>query len=172
MFSPNTRDECKQSLLLSIYKLVQAIETDDDGQHPTWLANSIHSDTREYFNAERWKPSPVYEGILTRIPTGEVLTLHIRMWQAETPEDEERSQQWGTGKVVKIESLYRPADGARFGLMPTGKRKPRSFQCRAAVFASLKVWKGKLTPQQAQAREPFYRHETLPPVQDSQEARA
>ncbi|MDV6376377.1 hypothetical protein [Deinococcus arenicola] len=172
MSIPNSRDGYKQSLLLDIYKLVQAIETDDSSNYPTSLAQSIHSDTREYFNAERWKPSPVYEGILTRIPTGEVVTLHIRMWQAETPEDEQRCQQWVTGKVVKIERLYRPDDGARFGLVPTGKRNPRSFQYRAVVSSSLKVWRGKLTPQQAQARKPFYHHETIPPVQYNQEASA
>ncbi|QLG13329.1 hypothetical protein HLB42_20605 (plasmid) [Deinococcus sp. D7000] len=172
MPSPSSRDEYKKNLLLNIYQLVQATLTDDDSIHPTWVANSIHSDTREYFNAERWKPSPVYDGILTRIPTGEVLTLHIRMWQAETPADEERCQQWVTGRVVKIESLYRPDDGARFGLVPTGKRKPRSFQYRATVSSSLKVWQGRLTPQQAQAREPFYHHETIPPVQYHQEASA
>ncbi|WP_156953180.1 hypothetical protein [Deinococcus frigens] len=101
-----------------------------------------------------------------------MLTLHIRMWHAETPEDEERSQQWVTGKVVKIESLYRPDDGARFGVVPTGKRNSRSFQYRAVVSSSLKVWRGKLTPEQAQAREPFYHHETTAPVQDPQEASA
>ncbi len=168
----DSRNEYKQALLLSIYQLVQAIETDDDSAHPTYVAQSIHNDTREFFNAERWKPSPVYDGITVRIPVGEVLTLHLRLWQPETPADEERSQQWVTGKVVKIHRLYRPDDGARFDLVPTGKRNPRSFQYRATVSSSLKVWRGRLTPQQAQAHEPFYHHETTAPVQYHQEVSA
>ncbi|MBB5366294.1 hypothetical protein HNQ08_005423, partial [Deinococcus humi] len=49
----NSRDEYKQALLLSIDRLVQATPTDDDSIHPPWVAQSIHNDTREFFNAER-----------------------------------------------------------------------------------------------------------------------
>ena len=160
-----SRDEYKPALLLSIYQLVQAIETDDDSTHPTWVARSIHQGTREYFNAERWKPSPVYDGIMARIPTGEVLTPHLQQWRAEPGEDPRRSQQWITGKVLEIHSLYRPNDGARFEIVPSGKRKPCSVQYRAATSTSLKVWTGRLTPEQAEARAPFYDHETIPPMQ-------
>jgi len=67
----------------------------------------------------------------------------------------------GHEKVVKIGLLYRPNDGARFALVSVGKRNSRSFQYRATVSSSLKVWGGRLTPQQA--HETFSHHETVPP---------
>ena len=80
---PKTREEYKAAILHNIYRLVQALELDDDRDSPTWTAQSIHHDTREYFNAERWKPRPVNEGIRAKLPVGEVLTFRIQKWTPE-----------------------------------------------------------------------------------------
>lgn len=168
---PETREEYKSAILHNIYRLVQALETDDDSEYPTGIAQSVHYDTREYFNAERWKPRPVHEGIRARIPAGEVLTFRIQHWLPE-PGNERPGYTFLTGRLLEIcDVAYSREDGARFKVIPTGKRNPREYTYRVAFSTSLKVWQGKLTPEQAQARTPLYEHQLILPVQ-YQEAKA
>ena len=86
--------------------------------------------------------------------------------------DKERSQQRVTGEVTKVDCLDRPDDGARLEVVPTGQRNPHSFQSRAGISSSLKIWKGQLTPLQAQACEPFSHFDTIPPLQCREELSA
>lgn len=168
---PKTREEYKAAILHNIYRLVQALELDDDRDSPTWTAQSIHHDTREYFNAERWKPRPVNEGIRAKLPVGEVLTFRIQKWTPEAG-DPRPGHQFVTGRLVEIRDLYYSRDdGANFQVVPTGKRNPREYSYRVACGQSLKVWRGKLTETEAAARTPLYEHEKIPTVQyDKEEA--
>lgn len=165
---PQTRDEYKAAILQNIYRLVQALELDDPSEYPEGIARNIHHDTREFFHADRWKPRPVFEGVQARIPRDEVLTFRFQTWEPQSPEEAERAILWLSGRVSEIKSLYNPDDGASFQIIPTGKRNPRQFNYRVAQGASLQVWHGKLTPEQAQGRAPFYEHSTQ--AQKPQEA--
>ena len=139
--NPQTRDEYKAAILHKIYRLVQAIELDDQAEYPVGIAQGIHYDTREFFNAERWKPRPVNASARARIPTGEVLTLRVQNWTPE-PGDEQRCYSFVTGRLVEVGDVpYSRDDGARFQVIPTGKRNPRDYTYRVGYGRSLKVWK-------------------------------
>lgn len=162
MPSPTSRDEYRQSLLHDLYQLVQAIETDDERDMPVHRAQGIFHDTREYFNRQRWQPTPVYGGLLAHIPQKEMLTLRLQHRADE-------AAVWVTGQVTAIEPHDRPYDSAQFQIIPVGCRNPRRYTYRAAVGCALTVWRGKLAPQQAGRCLPLYDHVAAPPIQ-AQEA--
>ncbi|WP_420594313.1 hypothetical protein [Deinococcus sp.] len=70
MSSPETRDEYRHQLLFGLYQLVQAIETDDDTASPVSLAQRLHHDARQYVDRERWRPTPVYDGVTAHCRQG------------------------------------------------------------------------------------------------------
>lgn len=169
---PQTRDEYKAAILHNIYRLVQALELDDRTEYPEGIAQGIHYDTREFFNAERWKPRPVNASARERIPTGEVVTFRIQNWKPE-PGDEHRCYVFVTGRLLDVGDVhYTREDGARFSLIPTGKRNPREYTYRVGYGRNLKVWQGKLTEAQAAERPALYEHEQTPPVSSEKEERA
>lgn len=161
---PQTRDEYKIALLHNIYRLVQALELDDTSEYPIGIAQGIHYDTREFFNAERWKPRPVNASARALIPVEEVVTLRVQHWKPETG-DARPGYTFVTGRLVEIGDVpHSRDDGARFQVIPTGKRNPREYTYRVGHGRSLKVWKGRLTEAQAQTRAPLYEHEQTPPA--------
>lgn len=168
---PKTRDEYKGAILHDIYRLVQALELDDTSQYPVSIAQGIHHSTREFFNADRWKPRPVFDSATERIPLGEVMTLRVQHWQP-APGDDQGDERPGyvfvTGRLEKISGVpYSYDDGACFHIIPTGKRNAREHTYRVGYGRSVKVWKGRLTEAQANARTPFYEHGQPPRQQEA-----
>lgn len=168
---PETRGEYKAAILHNIYRLVQALELDDPSVYPAGIAQSIHHDTREFFNADRWKPRPVFDSARARIPLGEVLTFRVQHW-LPVPGDDQGDERPGyvfvTGQLEEISGVpYSHDDGACFHIVPLGKRKSREHTYRVGYGRSLKVWKGRLTEAQASARPPFFEHEQTPRPQEA-----
>ncbi|WP_261665437.1 hypothetical protein [Deinococcus sp. Marseille-Q6407] len=134
-----TREEYRQALMHDICKLVQMIEADhDDGA--VWLAQSIHHDTRSYFDRDRWKPQPVAAGIMAHVPKDQPVTLVI---QHHTYHDGGR--QVVRGKVEEMHAAYKPDDGAQFSVIPQRCRNPRHYQYKHQRTSSLTVYAGYLS---------------------------
>lgn len=165
MTYPQTRDEYRARILHDIFRLVQCIEA-DQGDHGSaeHLARGIHSNVREYFNRERWKPTPVHEGIRARVPLGSPLPLLI---QHHGGEDGRRTVQ---GRLQAIHHPPRPYDGAEFEIVPRGCRKPRRYWYRAGAGAALTVYPGWIEGRELERTRPLYEHEAVPHLQDQEEA--
>lgn len=158
----SSREDYRKRILHDIFKLVQMVEADDD-QWAESVARAIHYDVREYFNQNRWRPTPVYDGIRALLPLEEPLTLLIYHHREGA-----NGRKFIQGRITKIDPVYSPDDGARLEFIPRGCRNPRTIGYRAGSAASLTVWRG-LVPEAALARvQPLYHHETLPPIQYDQ----
>ncbi|MDP9766110.1 hypothetical protein [Deinococcus enclensis] len=153
---PQTRDEYRAAILFQIYQLVQAVEADNPGEHHTaqWTARNLHNDVREYFNAERWKPRPVYDGIRALVPLDTPLTLLIVHHQ----EHANGNQRFVQGRVDAISTVYQPSDGATFSVIPRGCRKPCQYAYWARAGASLTIWPGWVPETRLKEVTPLYEH--------------
>lgn len=154
---PQTREEYRAAIMFQIYQLVQAVEADDPGEYNNtqWVARNLHNDVREYFNADRWRPRPIYDGIRARVPLETPLSLLIT-YHREHDHDNARFVQ---GRLVEISPVYQPRDGATFKIIPKGCRNPRTYSYHAGWGASLTIWPGHV-PQTGKAGvKPLYDHE-------------
>lgn len=160
MIYPQTRDEYRARLMHDIFRLVQHIEADDNEHYTAEsLARSLHSDVREYFNTERWKPCPVYEGICARVPLDQPLTLLMQLYDG--PEGRRTIQ----GRVQAIRHPGRPSDGAEFEVIPKGCRKARRYWYKAGRGAALAVYSGWLEEGALERTRPLYEHEAAPRIE-------
>lgn len=157
---PQTRDEYRAQIMQDVCKLISLVESDwNEHQTAEALARGLHYDVREYFNMDRWKPTPVYAGICTRVPTDQPLTLFIHH------HDGVNGRQIVQGRITAIKSPYRPNDGAEFEIVPRGCRKVRKYFYWPGVGASLSVCAGWVEAAQPEGAGALYHHEMLPPVQ-------
>jgi len=157
---PQTRDEYRARLMHDIFRLVQHIEADDN-EHSSAesLARGIGYDVREYFNVQRWKPSPVHEGICARVPLEQPLTLLMQF------HDGENGRRILQGRIQVIRHPGRPHDGAEFEIIPRGCRKARRYWYRAGPGAALTVYPGWLEGRELERRRPLYEHEAAPRIE-------
>ena len=159
MTYPQTRQEYRARIVQDIFKLVQQIEADyDEHGSAERLARGLHSDVREYFNAERWKPTPVYDGLRDRVTLGTPLSLLI------VHHGGQGGRQFVQGRVTALHGQARPFDGAQFEVVPRGCRNPRRYSYRAGVGASITVYPGCVPEMRLEQVCPLYHHAAAPPI--------
>jgi hypothetical protein len=164
---PQTRQEYRASIMQDIYQLVQQIETDRDehGQAES-LARGLHYSVREYFNAERWKPTPIFDGLRDRVTLGTPLSLLI------VHHDGHNGRQFVQGRVTALHSQHRPFDGAQFEIVPRGCRNPRRYSYRAGAGAFITAFPGYVPETRLEQVRPLYHHAASPPIQYDQASAA
>lgn len=158
--SYQTRQEYKEAMMQDIYLLVQAIETEDEKGR--YVAHSLYHNVREFFHADRWKPTPVSDTLTRMIPRDELLTFRFQHFEPQCESDRDRAVLWVTGRMTALHARYSPEDGAYFDVVPVGIRKPRRYGYRTGHGTSLTIWKGKVTPEDVNRREPLFDHATMP----------
>ena len=160
MTYPKTRDEYRAQIMRDVCQLVGMIEA-DHGEYNSAeaLARGLHYSVREFFDADRWKPTPVFEGICARVPQGQPLTLCFQAYEGE------EGRHVMQGRVTAIRPPGRPNDGAEFELVPRGCRNARRWWYRAGVGASLVIYSGFVEAARREQVQPLYRHETMPRVE-------
>ncbi|MFC5849629.1 hypothetical protein [Deinococcus petrolearius] len=167
MTYPQTRDEYRARIMADIFKLVQHIESDfNEYSTAETLARGLHFDVREYFNAERWKPTPVYDGLRDRVTLGTPLSLLI------VHHGGHNGRQFVQGRIIDLHSQARPFDGAQFEIVPKGCRNPRRYSYRAGVGASITVYPGHVPETWLEQVRPLYHHAAEPPIQYDQASAA
>lgn len=160
MTYPTTRSEYRAQIMQDVCRLVGMIEADhNEHGRAEALARGLHYSVREFFETDRWRPTPVYQGICAHVPQGQPITLCL---QYHDGPDGRRVIQ---GRITAIRPPGRPQDGAEFELVPRGCRKARRWWYRAGVGASLAVHPGFVEAALREQVQPLYHHETRPPVQ-------
>lgn len=167
MTYPQTRDEYRARIMQDIFKLVQYIESDlSEHSSAEALARGLHYDVREYFNAQRWKPTPVYDGLRGRVTLETPLSLLI------VHHDGQNGRQFVQGRVTALHSQHRPFDGAQFEIVPKGCRNPRHYSYRAGAGAAITIYAGHVAETRLEAVRPLYHHAALPPIRYDQASAA
>jgi hypothetical protein len=163
MTYPKTRSEYRARIMQDVCRLVSMVEADhNEHSSAEALARGLHYDVREFFDADRWRPTPVFDGICAHVPQGQPLTLCFQAYEGE------EGRHVLQGRVTVIRPPGRPQDGAEFELVPRGCRKARRWWYRAGVGASVAVYAGFIEAAQRDRVQPLYHHETLQFVQHAQ----
>ncbi|AFZ69777.1 hypothetical protein [Deinococcus peraridilitoris] len=158
---PKTREEYKAAILEQVTRLMGHVLADDPGEHSQaeYIAKQIHYDVRELFNKERWKPTPILDGIRARVPLNERVTLLIHR------HDERNGRTFEQGIITAIHSAQSHRDGAAFDFVPRGCRKPRRYYYHANQGSCLKVFRGYVSEEAAATVTPLLEFAPLPFIQ-------
>jgi hypothetical protein len=162
-----SREDYRTGIREGLYRLAGLVEADfDPHDQAVVLARSLHYEVREYFNSQRWKATPVYDGICARVPLEVPVTLLIIHHREHA-----RGREWVQGKLQAIHSPHRPNDGAEFVMVPRRCRRSRTYHYRAWVGAELSVYPGFVDESGDDGPRhptPLYQHAAMPPIQDQQ----
>lgn len=157
---PETRDECRASILAKVYQLVQAVESDiNEHGNAEFVARQLEYDVREYFKLDRWKPTPINDGLKARVPLNQPVTLEI-IHHRESADGRRLVQ----GTLTEIGNQYRPADGARFMIIPRRCRNPRTHWYRASAGTAIRIWRGYVEEGQLDSTPTLYELEIAEPI--------
>ena len=156
---PQTRDEYRARIMQDIFRLVQHIEADhSEYSSAEALARGLHYHVRTYFDAERWKPTSVCDGLQGRVTLDTPLSLLI------VHHDGHNGRVFVQGWVTALHSQHRPLDGAQFQIIPKGCRNPRNFYYRAGAGAAITIYQGHVSETRLERTRPLYHHAAAAPV--------
>jgi len=152
---PKTRDEYRDAIVFDLGRLMQAVLVDD----PTlcraeFTARSLHQNVREYFCAERWKPTPVFEGVQARVPLGERLSIFVQYHDFDN-QGQDRVQ----GVITRFGGPSTGSDGVVIHYVPARCRNERTINFTVRPGTRLCIYAGYVTGEDARTLKPLYEYE-------------